>query len=171
MKMKTILELGNFVRQVRARMKYGELSRSPLVLLRIEVREELAECDWMARRPDVFDSSLPQNRGSQLESEQALRDAMAIGHLLFEALPDVHEADLRAFRQSAREPPALIIKGRLRRDASAVLRVPSLAMRAKLDGFHFWLEDGVLVPLDAEPEQHSLRLFNSCSATNDPTRV
>jgi hypothetical protein len=161
MRMKTIVELGNFVRHMRIHLKYGELSRAPLGLLRIEVRDDRAECDWMARRPDVFDSSLPQNRGSQLESEQALRDAMAIGQLLFEALPDVHEADLRAFRQSAREPPDLIIIGTLRREVPPVLRVPSLAMRAKLYGFHFWLDDGVLLPLEAEREQHSLRSLSS----------
>lgn len=155
MRMKTIVELGSFVRQMRIQLKYGELSRAPLGLLRIEVREDQAECDWMARRPDVFDSSLPRNRGSQLESEQALRDAMVIGQLLFEALPDVHEAELRAFRQSAREPPDLIITGMLRRDVPPVLRVPSLTMRAKLYGFHFWLDDGVLAPLEAEREQHS----------------
>jgi len=161
MKMKTILDLGNFVRQMRVQMKYGELSRAPLVLLRIEVRDERAECDWMARRPDVFDSSLPWKRGSQLESEQALRDAMAVGQLLFEVLPEVQEAELRAFRQSAREPPDLIITGRLRREVPAVLRVASLAMRAKLYGFHFWLEDGVLVALDGEHEERSLRLLSN----------
>ena len=161
MKMNTILDLGNFVRQWRSRLKYGELSRAPLGLLRIEIREDQAECDWLARRPDVWDSSIPRNRGSQLESEQALRDAMAISQLLFEVLPGVHDSELRAFRQSAREPPDLIITGKLRRETHAVLRVPSLAMRAKLYGFHFWLEDGVLLPLDGEHEQRTLRLLSN----------
>jgi len=171
MRMKTIVELGAFVRQVRIQMKYGELSRAPLGLLRIEVSNGEVECDWMARLPDAFDSSLPRNRGSQLESEQALRDAMAISQLLFEALPKVHEAELRAFRQSAREPPDLVITGRLRREAPPVLRVPSLAMRAKLYGFHFWLDDGVLAPLEVEYEHRSLRSLNSFSRKGDPTRV
>lgn len=161
MRMKTIQDLGDFVRRLRVQMKYGELSRAPLNLLRIEVCDEQAECDWLARRPDVFDSSLSWKRGSQLESEQALRDAMAIGQLLFAVLPGVHDAELRAFRQSAREPPDLIITGMLRREAPSVLRVPSLAMRAKLHGFHFWLDDGVLVPLDGEHEQRTLRLLSN----------
>jgi len=161
MKMNTIFDLGNFVRQWRSRLKYGELSRAPLGLLRIEMREDHAACDWLARRPDVWDSSIPRNRGSQLESEQALRDAIGVSQLLFGVLPEVDEAQFRAFRQSAREPPGLIIAGNLRRESPSVLRVPSLAMRAKLYGFHFWLEDGVLLPLDGEHEQRTLRLLSN----------
>jgi hypothetical protein len=160
MKMKTIFELGNFVRQLRTRMKYGELSRAPLGLLRIEVRDGRAECDWLARLPDAWDSTLPRNRGAQLTSEQALRDAIGVSELLFDSFPEVQDAQFRAYRQSAREPPDLIITGKLRREAPSVLRVPSLVMRAKLHGFHFWLDDGVLVPLE-EQEQHGLRLLSN----------
>jgi hypothetical protein len=159
MRMKTILELGEFIRRLRAQMKYGELSRAPLGLLRIEVRDARAECDWLARMPDAWDSTLPRNRGAQMASEQALRDAIGVSELLFDSLPEVQEAQFRAYRQSAREPPDLIITGKLRREAPSVLRVPSLAMRAKLHGFHFWLDDGVLVPLE-EQEQHGLRLLD-----------
>ncbi len=159
MKMKTILELGEFIRRLRSQMRYGELSRSPLGLLRIEVRDGHAECDWLARMPDVWDSTLPGNRGAQLASEQALRDAIGVSELLFESVPEVKEAQFRAYRQSAREPPDLVITGKLRREAPSVLRVPSLAMRAKLHGFHFWLDDGVLVPLE-EQDQHGLRLLD-----------
>ena len=159
MKMNTILELGEFIRRLRSQMKYGELSRAPLGLLRIEVREGHSECDWLARLPDAWDSSIPRHRGAQLASEQALRDAIGVSGLLFDSLPEVQEAQFRAYRQSAREPPDLIITGKLRREAPSVLRVPSLVMRAKLHGFHFWLDDGVLVPLE-EQEQHGLRLLD-----------
>jgi hypothetical protein len=161
MKMKTIVELGDFVRQLRSRVKYGELSRAPLDLLRIEVRGGQAECDWLAHVPDALDSRLPRNRGSQLAPEQALRDAIGVSQLLFESLPDVREAQFRAFRQSAREPPDLIITGKLRREALAVPQVPSRAMRAKLHGFHFWLDDGVFIPLDGEHEQRGLLLLSN----------
>lgn len=158
MKMKTIVELGEFIRRLRSQMKYGELSRAPLGLLRIEIRDGHAECDWLARLPDVWDSTLPRNRGAQMASEQALRDAIGVSELLFHSVPEVQEAQFRAYRQSAREPPDLIIAGKLRREAPSVLRVPSLVMRAKLHGFHFWLDDGILVPLE-EQEQHGLRLL------------
>jgi hypothetical protein len=160
MNMKTILELGNFVRQLRSEVKYGELSRAPLGLLRIEVGRGRAECDWLVRLPDAWDSAVPQHRIGQLASEQALRDAIGISQLLFDSLPEVKEAQFRAFRQSAREPPDLVITGKLRRDAPPVPRVPSLAMRAKLHGFHFWLDDGILVPLE-EQEQHGLQLLSN----------
>lgn len=160
MKLKTIQELGDFIRRLRTQMKYGELSRAPLGLLRIEVRSDDAECDWLARLPDAWDSTLPRNRGAQMASEQALRDAIGVSQLLFDSLPQVQEAQFRAFRQSAREPPDLVITGKLRREAPAILRIPSLVMRAKLHGFHFWLDDGVLVPLE-EQEQHSLRLLSN----------
>lgn len=161
MKIRSISELGAFARQLRIRMKYGELSRAPLELLRIEMSGHRAECDWLARRPDAWDSALPRARASKLASEQALRDAIGISRLLFDSLPDVDEAQFRAFRQSAREPPDLIITGKQRREVSPVDRVPSLAMRAKLHGFHFWLDDGVLVPLDGQGERSNLRLFGS----------
>jgi hypothetical protein len=159
MKLKTILDLGEFIRRLRSQMRYGELSRAPLALLRIEVRDGNAECDWLARMPDVWDSTLPRNRRAQLASEQALRDAIGVSELLFDSLPEVQEAQFRAYRQSAREPPELVITGKLRREAPSILRVPSLVMRAKLHGFHFWLDDGVLVPLE-EQEQHGLRLLD-----------
>ncbi|MGA9883088.1 MAG: hypothetical protein WBQ34_05150 [Candidatus Acidiferrales bacterium] len=158
MKMKTIPELGDFVRRLRTQMRYGELSRAPLCLLRIEARGEAAECDWLARLPDVWDSTLPRNRGAQLASEQALRDAIGVSRLLFDSLPQIQEARFRAFRQSARVPPDLIITGKFRREAPSVMRVPSLVMRAKLHGLHFWLDDGVLMPLD-EQGQRGLRLM------------
>ena len=90
-------------------MKYGELSRSPLRLLRVQWTGENAECDWMARPPDTWDASLPKAVRQQHASVQALKDGMTLREVLFSALPGVPNAVLRAFRQSAREPPRLII--------------------------------------------------------------
>ena len=81
---------------------------------------------------------------------QALLDAMALREMLFCVLPGIRSAEFRAFRQSAREPPRVVIAGTVTREAPAVLRVPSPAMRAKLYGFHFCLDDGVLRPQFSE---------------------
>lgn len=159
--MKQLWEIGYFIRALRAKMRHGELSRAALRLLRVKLRGESAECDWLARAPDTWDSTFPRHQRDEDASDQALRDAIGLSELLFEALPKVRDAQFRAFRQSAREPPHLIITGRLRRGAPAVMRVPSLVMRAKLYGFHFWLDDGILVPLDVEPEQTSWQLRKS----------
>ncbi|MGA8368476.1 MAG: hypothetical protein ACLQMT_13465 [Candidatus Acidiferrales bacterium] len=144
--MKQLWELGYFLRSVRAKMRHGEFSRAPLRLLRLEWHGETAECDWVARPPDVWDATLPERVRDRAASSQALLDAMALREMLFGALPDVHCAELRAFRQSAREPPEPIIIGTVTREIPPMLRVTSPVMRAKLYGFHFLLDDGVLKP-------------------------
>ena len=148
--MRPLWEVADFVRTLRRQMRFGEFSRAPLRLLRVELRENIAECDWIARLPDVWDSSLRRPERDRNESLQALADAISIHNLLFDALPNIGSAVLRAFRQPAREPPELIILGTVSREAPAVFRVSSLVMRAKLYGFCFCLEDGFLRPMQVE---------------------
>jgi hypothetical protein len=141
-------EVADFVRGLRREMRFGELSRAPLRLLRLELRGEALACDWMARPPDIWDADLRQPVRDRNESMQALADAIRVRDLAFDALPKVQSATLRAFRSSAaREPPELIISGVAMREAPPVFRVSSLVMRAKLYGFHFELEDGILQAL------------------------
>lgn len=48
-------QLGNvsrFLRGLRVRMRYGELTRAPLRLLRLNLLGEDVKCDWLARAPD-----------------------------------------------------------------------------------------------------------------------
>jgi hypothetical protein len=138
-------EVADFVRGLRREMRFGELSRAPLRLLRLELSGERVACDWIARPPDVWDQSLQQQQRERNVSEQALRDALRIRDLVFHSLPKVESAILRSFRPSGgREPPELVIAGAVMRDAPPVLRVSSLAMRAKLRGFHFEMEEGIL---------------------------
>jgi hypothetical protein len=149
--MKALWEAVDFVRMMRTRMRFGELSRAPLQLLRFEFRGQEAECDWMARPPDVWDAELRQPIREHNESLQALADAIAVRDLLFDALPHVDRAVLRAFRPSAaREPPELIIAGSVHRDDPEVYERASLVMRAKLSGFRFCLEGKRLDPMPAE---------------------
>jgi hypothetical protein len=81
---------------------------------------------------------------------QALQDAVAIREIMFGLLPEIRTVELRAFRQSAREPPRLVISGTVIRQEAEVAKVTSPVMRAKLYGFRFWLDDGVLVTLQPE---------------------
>jgi hypothetical protein len=148
--MNPLWDAANFVRVLRTRMRFGELSRAPLHLLRLQLQGETAECDWMARAPDPWDADLLTGVGERNASSQALLDSMAVREQLFETLTDIRHADFRVFRQWARESPELIITGRVTREDPAVLRVTSPVMRAKLLGFHFSLIDGVLVPLQVE---------------------
>ncbi len=145
--MRQLWEVADFVRAMRREMRFGEISRAPLRLLRVELRNETVECDWIARPPDIWDSGLRRPVRDRNESQQALLDAIAIRNLVFEAISKIDCAVLRAFRQPAREPPEMILLGTISREVPEVHRVSSLAMRAKLYGFCFVLEDGLLRPL------------------------
>ncbi len=132
-------EVADFIRGLGREMRFGELSRAPLRLLRLELRGEALACDWMARPPDIWDADLRQPVRNRNESMQALADAIRVRDLAFDALPKV--------QTGAREPPELILTGAAGREAPPILRVSSLVMRAKLYGFQFELEDGILQAL------------------------
>lgn len=148
--MKELWEAGEFVRKLRHRMRFGELSRAQLRMLRLELRGDTAQFDWLARPGDVWAGTLPRHIRDRDASLQAVMDAVALRELFFASLPEIERAEFRAFRQEAREPPRLIIVGTVTRDEPAVPRVTSSVMKAKLCGFHFQLDDGVLEPLDME---------------------
>ena len=143
-------EIGCFMRAHRIQMRFGELSRAPLRLLRVELRGEAAECDWVARPADEWDRDIPRQVSDANASTQALQDAIAVRDLLFRAVPGVGTALLRVFRESMAGELELIISGTVSREIEISRHVASLAMRAKLLGFQFWLEDGILEPLRAE---------------------
>ena len=142
-------EVADFIRETRRRLRFGELSRSPLELLRVEWHGGWVECDWMARPADVWDASLRRIDRDRHVSEQALRDGIQLREALFSELPGVREAQLRGFRPAgAREPPELVIAGIVTRETAPLYRVNSLVMRAKLCGLQFDLEDGVLKAME-----------------------
>jgi len=145
--MKQLWEFGYAVRSLRARMKFGELSRAPIRFSRLDWKFEEAECHWIVRQADPWDADLPADIRARHASLQALKDAIIVREILFAALPEVERATLRAYRLSDQEPCELIISGKVARERDAESRVASIAMRAKLLGFHFLLEDGVLEPL------------------------
>ncbi len=148
--MRLLWEIADFGRAMHRQMRFGELSRAPLRLLRLEWRGDVAECDWMARPADEWDLNLPRQVSDGNFSEQALRDAIAIRELLFHALPGVDTASLRAFRRSAGGTHDLIITGTVTRGEEVPRNVSSTAMRAKLLGFQFWFENGILEALPSE---------------------
>jgi hypothetical protein len=148
--MRLLWGIADFGRAVHRQMRFGELSRAPLRLLRLEWRGDVAECDWMARPSDEWDRDLPRQVSDANVSEQALRDAIAMRELLFYALPGVDTASLRAFRQSSDGTRDLIITGTVTRGEEVPRNVPSTAMRAKLLGFQFWFQDGFLEAMPSE---------------------
>lgn len=142
--MKPIWEAAEFVRRIQTRLRFGELSRSPLKLLRLEVSKMEAECDWIMRPPDAWDKDLPSGLRNTNLSLQALRDALQVREMLFAAFDEVHSAELRVYRHTAIGDPELVMTGTVLREDEVPARIQSVAMRAQLSGFRFSLSDGVL---------------------------
>ena len=148
--MKQLLEAADFVRNLRRRLRFGELSRAPLKLLRLELRGEEAECEWMARPADPWDSDLSPGVGERHASLQALEDCLAVRRLLFSAMPSISKAVFRVYRGAQTDRMELIVTGTVTREDQAAANVCSLAMRAQLCGLRFWLADGVLGRFQSE---------------------
>jgi hypothetical protein len=149
-----LCEIGDFVRRVRLQARFGDLSRAPLRLLRLQLCGDAAECDWLARPADKWDADLSRAVGDRNVSLQALRDAIAVRDLLFRTLPDLYSVGVRVYRQSLGQPLELIITGTLTREQRPPATVRSLAMRAKLFGLRFWLDDGILENM--QPEEYAV---------------
>ncbi len=148
--LKTLCGVGDFLRRMRTQARFGSLSRAPLKLLRFALRGSTAECDWIARPPDEWDSTLPKVMGERHASRQALEDAIALRAFLFRAIPGVESAVLQAYRKSQCDRLELIVRGQVCRAERAPVAARSLVMRAKLCGFQFCLDDGVLEALRVE---------------------
>jgi hypothetical protein len=140
--------VGQFLYTFQRRLRFGKSSRSPLHLLRLELKGSTLECDWIARPPDAWDVDLPPQVAERSASLQALEDAMAVREFVFATLPEVSTAVLRGYRKSVLSA-GLIIVGKVTRGEGTV-RVLSPAMRAKLSGFQFCLENGILMLLPSE---------------------
>ncbi len=147
--MDQLYAISHFVHRLRIQMRFGELSRAPLKLLRLQLQGESAECDWMARPPDLWDADLPSAMRERNASLQALEDAIAMRGLLLHALPDIHSAVFRVYRQAKHGPDELMMTGEIAREDDEKVRVLSIAMRAKLLGFRFFMENGILQPLQS----------------------
>jgi hypothetical protein len=138
----SVLPFARFVKQVRSKLRRGELSREPVKLLRLEWTPEALECDWLMRPSDPWDAYIPSHRARENETSQALKDALALKKMLFRAFPAAEKATLRMFRMDAEQQLELVMTGTVARNDQFYERVPSMAMRAKLCGFRFTLAHG-----------------------------
>lgn len=142
--MRQLWEASDFVRKLRVQMRFGKLSRAPLKLLRFELRGDVAECEWMARPADPWDTDLAPGVSKRNASSQALEDSLAVRKMLFAAIPDISSAVFRVYRPVEGAEAELIIVGTVERHEQVAGNIRSLAMRAQLFGFRFWMDDGVL---------------------------
>jgi len=144
--------VSRFVREFKTQLRFGRLSRSPLRLERFLIKEEAAECDCIARDPDPWDVGLAREISRRHTALQALRDAIDLRTLLFASLPELSRARVRFYRASHNHSRELIIVGNLLSYESSHRSVHSLAMRAKLVGLHFDLDNGSLRRLPREEQ-------------------
>jgi hypothetical protein len=107
------------------------------------------ECDWLMRPPDPWDQDLPEHLARDNQTLQALRDALSLREVIFKSFPAVTNADLRMFRADGEHRLELVMTGKVNRYNDGFERVASLAMRAKLCGFHFTLKTGGMEKLSA----------------------
>ncbi len=152
---KELCGVSDFMRRLRVQVRFGRLSRSPLRLLRLELRGKFAECEWVARAPDQWDAGLPQHIGERNASLQALEDSLAVRDLLFCALPNLSSALFRVYRQTIHARLELIVIGTVDREEASV-QSESLVMRAKLSGLRFSMADGHLEAMQFAPAESEL---------------
>ena len=142
--MKEILGAVGFFQAIRNQMRFGEFSRLPIRLERFAIQADTAECDWFMRPPDPWDIPLPPRLREEHLTQQALLDGLSIRELIFRGFPQVQRAELKVFRESADGVHELMMTGTILRETEVLPRVASLVMRAKLYGFRFSLDGGVL---------------------------
>jgi hypothetical protein len=137
---KQLCKASQFLQCLRTQMRFGELTRAPIRLMRLQVIDDVVECDWLARSPDPWDVDLARSVQRRHVSLQALRDAIDVRALLFDIMPQVEMAYFRVYRESADYMREMIITGCAHRNDHTSRDVHSLAMRAKVLGFRFDLE-------------------------------
>jgi hypothetical protein len=132
-------------------LRFGEFSREPLRLLRLQWKADAVECDWMMRPVDRWDIDLPAHVAEENQTLQALRDALTLREVVFESFHGVSNAELRMFRSGVGQLPELVMTGSVNRTNEVYSRVASVAMRAMLCGFRFTLAEGVLESIERLP--------------------
>lgn len=146
--------VSQFLRGLRMKMRYGELTRAPLRLLRFNILGHIAKCDWVARAYDPWDADLSPNVQQRHASLQALKDAINVRSLLFESMPYVETADFRIYRETSDYQRGLIITGCVQKNDHSARNLHSLAMRAKILGFRFQIEGDILQAMPPEDQDH-----------------
>lgn len=142
--MRELLDASDFLRRSRRKLRSGTYSREPLTLLRFEWKGDSMECDWLMRPADPWDEDLHPSLARENQTLQALRDALDLRDVVFHSFPAVTSANLRMFRMDADRELELVMTGCVSRTNEVLRRVASVAMRARLCGFHFSLAQGVL---------------------------
>lgn len=147
--MNELFDITEFLGRTRRKLRFGEFSRAPFKLLRLEWKESEVDCDSLMRAPDAWDAFVSKSVSDQHVSIQALKDALLLRELVFRSFSGTECANLRMFRSTPGGCLELMMTGTVKRSDEILPRVPSIAMRARLCGFRFTLVQGVLKSLQS----------------------
>ena len=142
--LRQLLQAGRFLRSTRDQLRFGELSRAPLRLIRFHLEGDTVECDWVARAPDPWDRYLSRRVQRRHATLQTLADAIRVRALVFDAIPGAEGVYFRVYREVVDLAPELIMTGFTQRNDNLARDVHSLVMRAKVLGLQFRLEGDAL---------------------------
>ena len=137
-------DVSQFLFRMRVQLRFGRLSRAPLKMLRLEIKPEIVECDFLSRAGDPWDVDLPKRLAEKHLTLQVFRDAIDLRSVLFFSLPNVETARLRIYREAEPGVRELIMVGDVHRNDHSARWVHSLAMRARVLGFRFQLVEDTL---------------------------
>jgi hypothetical protein len=149
---KQLRNASHFLHGLLVQLRFGELTRAPLRLLRLNILGENVKCDWVARAPDPWDDDLTSAVRSRHATLQTLRDAIDVRALLFATLPSTQTAHLRVYREFPNDPREIVILGSTQRNDHSSRSVHSLVMRAKILGFRFHLDGDELRKIQIEEQ-------------------
>ena len=136
--------VSHFLCRLRMQMRYGEFTRAPLKLHRLEILADSVACDWFVRPPDPWDVDLPKAVALRHTTLQTLRDAIDMRSLIFQTFHGIETAQLRVYRNSVHDVPELIVSGFVQRNDNSSRWLHSITMRARVLGFRFHVEDDAL---------------------------
>jgi hypothetical protein len=154
--------VSHFLCRLRMQMRYGDLTRAPLKLIRLQICENTLECDWLAREADPWDVDLPKSVRRRHTSLQTLHDAIDVRSLIFRAFSGIESASLRIYRDTEEGGHELIVTGNVQRNDHSSRWIHSLTMRAKNLGFRFHLQDESLCRLQGGDKPVMAIRFEMC---------
>jgi hypothetical protein len=143
-------DVSHFLLRLRVQLQFGRLSRAPLQLIRLQLTEDLVECDLIARAGDPWDADLPDRLARRHVTLQTLRDAIDLRALLFRTVPEAKKAYCRIYRKGEEATHQLVIAGIIHRNDQSSRGIHALSVRARALGFRFRLDNDFLSPITDE---------------------
>src|SRR5689334_22737534 len=100
---KLLCDIRDVITRLRVQRRFGGLSLTPLLLLRLEWRGHHVDCDWITCLHNHWGKDLPKRVSDSDATLQTLEDAIIVREMLFYTLHEISTATFRVYRQAAEE--------------------------------------------------------------------